>query len=155
MGRVDHRGDSVRLRPHVEVRATVDAAGDGKAFHACIAGLTSLWARLCLAVSAGGLILGGLSIGLHTLCNVVGWYAGEQVFTLLIIAGFLFFLPSLIVFGSLYEWLRQRKRAEALVRFARCGACGYPLGGHEAESDGCTVCPECSAAWRVPERSDA
>ncbi len=30
-----------------------------------------------------------------------------------------------------------------------CPACGYRFGVIEAEDDGCTICPECSAAWRM------
>lgn len=29
-----------------------------------------------------------------------------------------------------------------------CAACGYDLRGALAAIDGCTVCPECAAAWR-------
>lgn len=32
-----------------------------------------------------------------------------------------------------------------------CAACGYDLGGVQSAIDGCTVCPECAAAWRFPE----
>jgi hypothetical protein len=31
-----------------------------------------------------------------------------------------------------------------------CPACGYGIRGVPSEADGCTVCPECGAAWRVP-----
>ena len=30
-----------------------------------------------------------------------------------------------------------------------CPACGYDLHDLKAEVDGCTVCPECGAAWRI------
>lgn len=30
-----------------------------------------------------------------------------------------------------------------------CRACGHSLSGLTAEADGCDVCPECGAAWRV------
>lgn len=33
----------------------------------------------------------------------------------------------------------------------RCAACFYPLDDCKPEPDGCTVCPECGAAWRLPE----
>ena len=29
-----------------------------------------------------------------------------------------------------------------------CAACGFDLRGAKAAIDGCTVCPECAAAWR-------
>ena len=31
-----------------------------------------------------------------------------------------------------------------------CGPCGYSLTGLAPDPDGCTVCPECGAAWRLP-----
>jgi len=31
-----------------------------------------------------------------------------------------------------------------------CVVCGYDLTGMAAEGDGCTVCPECGGAWRLP-----
>lgn len=30
-----------------------------------------------------------------------------------------------------------------------CASCGYPLGERQQESDGCTLCPECGAAWKL------
>jgi len=43
----------------------------------------------------------------------------------------------------------RRARGRALVRLGRCGVCLYALEGLEPEGDGCVVCPECGAAWRV------
>jgi hypothetical protein len=31
----------------------------------------------------------------------------------------------------------------------RCPSCGYDLTGCDTAEDGCTVCPECGAAWRI------
>ena len=39
---------------------------------------------------------------------------------------------------------------DGALRDGYCAVCGYSLGGLEPELDGCTVCPMCSAAWRVP-----
>jgi hypothetical protein len=33
-----------------------------------------------------------------------------------------------------------------------CYACGYDLADLHPEADGCTVCPECGAAWRLNVR---
>jgi hypothetical protein len=54
-------------------------------------------------------------------------------------------------------WLGQGQNAQrwsARVRQAflderRCPSCGYSLGDLAAQPDGCTVCPECGAAWRL------
>ncbi len=35
-------------------------------------------------------------------------------------------------------------------RQGQCRACTFSLAGLAAEPDGCTVCPECGAAWRLP-----
>ena len=39
--------------------------------------------------------------------------------------------------------------SRAAVRAGLCGGCGYLLEALEATGDGCVVCPECGAAWRV------
>lgn len=39
--------------------------------------------------------------------------------------------------------------AAKLASQGLCGACGYALKGIAAEVDGCTVCPECDAAWNI------
>jgi hypothetical protein len=40
----------------------------------------------------------------------------------------------------------------ALARLHRglCGSCKYPIETTSPQSDGCTVCPECGAAWKLP-----
>jgi hypothetical protein len=35
-----------------------------------------------------------------------------------------------------------------------CPACLYDLTGLHPEADGCTLCPECSAAWSLPFREE-
>ncbi len=55
------------------------------------------------------------------------------------------------------EFLVMRSMKAAILRMqsgfypaiSRCASCGYDLTGLCAEADGCTVCPECSAAWRL------
>lgn len=51
-------------------------------------------------------------------------------------------------------WMIRRTVAPRFVRelAARgvCGSCFYPLTALRPEGDGCTVCPECGAAWRLP-----
>jgi hypothetical protein len=50
---------------------------------------------------------------------------------------------------------RRHRAAELRATFG-CWACGYSLAGCPPEpspSDGCTVCPECGAAWRLPATS--
>ncbi len=45
-----------------------------------------------------------------------------------------------------------RVRAAALLNHGRCADCGYSIHGIPAEPDGCTVCPECGAAWMIPDK---
>lgn len=35
-----------------------------------------------------------------------------------------------------------------LLKAAMCPGCGYALGAIPPERDGCSVCPECGAAWK-------
>ena len=37
----------------------------------------------------------------------------------------------------------------ACLRLRRCPSCAYDLATLTPEPDGCTVCPECGAAWRL------
>jgi hypothetical protein len=74
------------------------------------------------------------------------------------------FLPSAIIGAAvgvagwlaILRWLIAphfgRAAARRLVAAAACPACGFSLAGVPADAgDGCTVCPECGAAWRVAE----
>jgi hypothetical protein len=68
-------------------------------------------------------------------------------------AVFLFvFLPPVIALG--YIWRQQMDAALEKLETARaklppvCPSCRYHLAGLPTEPDGCTVCPECGAAWR-------
>ncbi|GMV25130.1 MAG: hypothetical protein AMXMBFR58_11610 [Phycisphaerae bacterium] len=52
---------------------------------------------------------------------------------------------------SASEWFGResvRVRAAMLME-GRCPSCDYDLSGVEPSADGCTVCPECSAAWAM------
>lgn len=42
---------------------------------------------------------------------------------------------------------------DVMKKHQRCGSCGYTLVGVPEEADGCRVCPECGAAWRLVEES--
>lgn len=50
---------------------------------------------------------------------------------------------------------------DTLLAEGYCVSCGYELSGLPVEADGCTVCPECRAAWRMealasrPRRAEA
>jgi hypothetical protein len=65
------------------------------------------------------------------------------------VLGQLVFLGSAIWYGSR---LTARVRIEAILDESICPSCRYPIGDIPAAEDGCTVCPECGAAWRLPAR---
>lgn len=62
------------------------------------------------------------------------------------------FVPPVIALG--YIWRRQMEVAIERLEAGRvklppvCPSCHYDLVGLSSQSDGCTVCPECGAAWR-------
>lgn len=45
---------------------------------------------------------------------------------------------------------RSTSIIDAFLEARRCPACGYDLAVGVAQDDGCAVCPECGAAWRLP-----
>jgi hypothetical protein len=75
----------------------------------------------------------------------LGWGIGMTV-GWMVTVGFTTTLASI----PMARWYWNPVIVEAVVREGHCGACGYPLPTAAAEHDGCTVCPECGAAWRVP-----
>lgn len=52
------------------------------------------------------------------------------------------------------RWQRERI-LNAAAEAGLCAVCGYPLHGLPADDDGCTVCPECGAAWNVASGAQA
>ncbi|GAB5496113.1 MAG: hypothetical protein Phyf2KO_11930 [Phycisphaerales bacterium] len=58
-------------------------------------------------------------------------------------------LLSLIKYVPLLEWHVQKRLGSG-----QCPSCQYDLIGLIAETDGCAVCPECGAAWKL-ESKDA
>jgi hypothetical protein len=49
---------------------------------------------------------------------------------------------------------QDRPFPRTVLGFGRCPACMYSLAELPAESDGCTVCPECGGAWRLTVTAD-
>ncbi len=65
--------------------------------------------------------------------------------------GLLLVLIAGFVGLTLHEHSRHaiRRCARALLEERRCPSCAYDLQGLAPAPDGCTVCPECGAAWRT------
>jgi hypothetical protein len=55
--------------------------------------------------------------------------------------------------GGLYG-VPARQIAVGLLSSQRCPGCTYKMGYLPVEADGCVLCPECGAAWRMPEGSE-
>ncbi len=62
----------------------------------------------------------------------------------------------LVAFGGIMGWHFSRTvwrnsaaSVRAMTRAGFCPACAYRIDGCEPGADGCTVCPECGAAWRM------
>jgi len=49
----------------------------------------------------------------------------------------------------LFRWQNAESVVTALTRTGLCPSCAYNMEGVVLEHDGCTVCPECGAAWRL------
>jgi hypothetical protein len=66
-------------------------------------------------------------------------------------------LVLMLLAGAVAEggvrFLRRGRTAAAVVRHGHCAACGYALLAVQPGADGCRVCPECGAAWRVIPRA--
>ena len=73
-------------------------------------------------------------------------------------AGFVLLTLSAVVPGALaislgipfVRWYWGPATVRAILAECHCAACGHPLPESTDEPDGCTVCPECGAAWRLP-----
>jgi hypothetical protein len=48
-----------------------------------------------------------------------------------------------------------RRIAQVYAHAGYCGSCAHDLRASPTEADGCTVCPECGAAWRVGAEQQA
>ncbi len=58
-------------------------------------------------------------------------------------------LMAAVPADMLNRFIRERQRRLLADLIKPCPACFYELDGLARESDGCTVCPECGAAWRL------
>lgn len=68
--------------------------------------------------------------------------------------GVFIFGVAFVVFAMPWWWVFWRTRwmpaaLESRLSARRCAACRYSLP-EEPQADGCTVCPECGAAWKLP-----
>ncbi|MCA9306278.1 MAG: zinc ribbon domain-containing protein [Phycisphaerales bacterium] len=106
---------------------------------------SSSWPQLA---TFGIVILTGLGVGVVS--SIMDDYS---VRTRVVLEG----LRAVVVLGGIMAAFRVHAAIDAgrvrreLVYRKRCASCGYSLAELTMEDDGCTVCPECGAAWRLKE----
>ncbi len=62
----------------------------------------------------------------------------------------LLILPPLVVWWMLsLRFVPPRKQIAAMLDDCACPSCVQNLTGVRPDADGCTLCPECGAAWRM------
>ena len=62
-----------------------------------------------------------------------------------------YYLPAGDRWWGPWRFRRAGGLALMMLKDRICPSCRYNLDGTSPESDGCTVCPECGAAWRLRE----
>jgi hypothetical protein len=95
--------------------------------------LIMLGAALSIASSAIGLTFGSFNVS----------RAASMTIQVIVIAGLVW---------AYIRWVPFRSKTELVAMYLerhRCPSCAYKIGHAEAEGDGCVVCPECGAAWRM------
>lgn len=93
-----------------------------------------------------------LQITLLMLAAVIVIAAVEILIFETLIAGVLSALLAMV--ASIMLDGSHRLVVEELIDRGHCGACRYDLDGSMFEEDGCVMCPECGAAWRLGEAGD-
>ena len=94
-------------------------------------------------------VLPSLSLMIWASMFILGAYVGPSSMlslrlALISIACLVAIVPALISFRAHPARVIPRRLAAG-----KCGACAYPLRKLPRELDGCTVCPECGAAWKL------
>ena len=91
-----------------------------------------------------------LSFGPLMLSMALNWPAGWWRFAVIIPGTIVMFLLLPDLLWRLMPPSRCRLVADAVLKHGCCASCGYGIDGASVQEDGCCVCPECGAAWKVP-----
>lgn len=140
----DDRNRPVRLHPRGFI-ATGEGPGSGSRVRSALRILRALFSRpiLLLASISGAILLaalGAANFGPIVIALILASPVAATFITLLAM--------SIVSTG---EWFRRETLIvkSLMLRELRCPSCDYDLTGVEPSADSCTVCPECSAAWRL------
>ena len=63
-------------------------------------------------------------------------------------------IPSLVIIAVIRR-VAGGYVARCYLYAAYCASCGFDLRGIEVQADGCHVCPECGAAWKLTDEEGA
>ncbi len=63
-------------------------------------------------------------------------------------------IATLFTFYFKLQMINPERLVRLMLEHRQCPACDYNLRSLPMEHDGCTVCPECGAAWRMPREGD-
>jgi hypothetical protein len=92
-----------------------------------------------------------LGVGVAAAFWVIGPHAaGLAVFSFILAPAMAVLLTALAAVRTAWRE-REAMMRRGMGARGLCAACGYDLSAHEPEEDGCRVCPECGAAWRLDE----
>ena len=97
-------------------------------------------------LAAGALPLAAATVALVLWLNLVDLKSPAGA-TALIAAVVPVGLAGAFVVHNRFYWPRFGVRM--FLREGECPACEYRMAALSPEPDGCTVCPECGAAWRL------
>ena len=144
--------DRSRLVPLVAARQTraqgVDAETAGEARKAAWRGMPRrAWAHFALMAGLESLIVMLAARGLWRAYTSPFAKPNDWIHPAMMI-GF-----AVVIVWLVWRGMRRQHAGSLATEYVRagvCGSCGYALQGLGREPDGCVVCPECGAAWKVP-----
>ncbi|MGH7131943.1 MAG: hypothetical protein ACREJO_08375 [Phycisphaerales bacterium] len=97
-----------------------------------------------------GIMPAVLSFGPLFISMALDWPPGWWRFAVIFPGTVLMFLLLPEILWRLMPPSRCRLVADAVLKHGCCASCGYGLDVASVQDDGCCVCPECGAAWKVP-----
>src|SRR5262249_37412294 len=94
-------------------------------------------------------------LGIDRLLNVVPeqHHALIVVPSFFVLAGWLVCLWYIIADPRSFGRIPIGARVDLMLRHTLCPDCGSSIKNIPAAPDGCTVCPKCAAAWKMPTRA--